>query len=38
MCLGYACAVQITSATNHMEHEMGAKVVIEQAEEVNANV
>ena len=27
MCLGHACAVQITSGTDHMEHEMDAKVV-----------
>ena len=27
MCLGHACAVQITSGTDHMEREMGAKVV-----------
>ena len=28
MCLGYACAVQITSGTNDMAHEMGGKLVI----------
>ena len=27
VCLGHACAVQITSGTNHLEHEMGAKVL-----------
>ena len=26
MCLGYACAVQIVSGTDHMEHDMGAKI------------
>ena len=27
MCLGRACAVQITSGTDHMAHEMGGKIV-----------
>ena len=27
MCLGHACAVQITSGTDHMAHEMGGKIV-----------
>ena len=27
MCLDHACAVQITSGTDHMAHEMGGKIV-----------
>ena len=27
MCLGHACAVQITSGTDHMAHEMGGQIV-----------
>ena len=27
MCLGHACGVQITSGTDYMAHEMGAKII-----------